>query len=120
MKSAHTPALRGTFLLPGLFCLLLVSGCGLTADQKTAVTEFTAATTDFSTLAADEFSRSREDVIEMNGLRLSLGDPSIDRNTALDEHFTVERVKARVDALNALKEYADLLSTLVTSSNQED
>jgi hypothetical protein len=116
----RTIASRSLFLFSVLLCLGSTSGCGLTGGQRAAVKEFAAATSDFSTLAADEFAKSRDDVIEMNGLRVSLADQSLRATDPLDQFFTVDRVKIRVDALNALKEYADLLATLATSSNQGD
>ena len=98
MRIAPHPALRGMLLPLGLLCLGFLPGCGLTTGQRTAVKEFAAATTDFSTLAAGEFSKSREDVIEMNTSRVTLGDPDPRlQNKPLDDYFTVDAVKARVE-----------------------
>jgi hypothetical protein len=69
-------------------------------------------------VSSAEFVKSRTDVVEMNGLRMALGD-RVDHGR-MDEPFTVDRVKARLDALGALGDYGTLLHTLVTSSQQEE
>ena len=93
----------------------LVAGCGLTVQQKAAVQRFATATSDFATLTSAELVSTRNDLIEMNTLRVELGDTAIqaDRTDAL---FTVDRVKTRVDAVTALKDYAELLQALATNS----
>lgn len=97
---------------------VLLGACGLTVRQRTAVQKFSAATIDFTTLTSSELIKSRTDVLEMNRLRVQLNDDTV-KLGRLDEHFTVERVKVRVDAVAALKEYAELLHTLVTSSQKD-
>jgi hypothetical protein len=92
-------------------------GCGLTLQQRAAVERFSAATIDFATLTSSELVRSRTDVLEMNTLRVQLNDDTV-KLDRMDAHFTVEQVKVRVDAMHALKEYAELLHTLVTTSQQ--
>jgi len=104
-------------LIVACFAVLLV-GCGLTRQQRAAVQQFSAATIDFATLTSSELIRSRTDVLEMNTFRIQLHD-----NTIKPDHlvtlFTVERVKVRVQAMQALEEYAHLLHTLVTTSQQD-
>jgi hypothetical protein len=99
-------------------CAVLLVGCGLTRQQRAAVQQFSAATIDFATLTSSELIRSRTDVLEMNTLRIELNDNTI-KPDRLDAHFTVERVKVRVGAVQALEEYAHLLQALVTTSQQE-
>ena len=96
---------------------LLLTGCGLSVQQRAAVQRFSAATADFADIGTSEFVRSRTDVLEMNKLRLQLQDDTL-KPSQIDEHFTVERVKVRVDAVGALKEYAELLLVLATSSQE--
>lgn len=96
---------------------VLQVGCGLTLQQRAAVERFSAATIDFATLTSSELVRSRTDVLEMNTLRVQLNDNTV-KLDHMDAHFTVEQVKVRVDAMHALKEYAELLHTLVTTSQQ--
>jgi hypothetical protein len=108
---------------PGRAVLLVLAaialaGCGLSVQQRAAVQKFSAATVDFAELASTEFTKSRTDVIAMNTMRVELGDrdASVD---ALDDLFTVGQVKTRLDTLGALSDYATLLHTLVTSSQEE-
>jgi hypothetical protein len=105
-------------LLVAACCAVLLVGCGLTRQQRAAVQGFSAATIDFATLASAELIRSRTDVLEMNTLRIQLNDNTV-KPGQLDAHFTVERVKVRVEALQALQEYAQLLHGLVTTSQPE-
>ncbi|HZI30798.1 MAG TPA: hypothetical protein VFF11_00575, partial [Candidatus Binatia bacterium] len=83
-----------------------------------AVQQFSGATTEFATLTRSEFIQSREDVIEMNRLRVLLGDESAAK--ALEGHFTMERLQPRLRALDALNQYGELLQTLLTTSSSAD
>ena len=57
-------------------------------------------------------------MLEMNTLRTQLNDNTI-KPDRMDAHFTVARVKVRVEAMQALEAYAQLLHALVTASQQE-
>lgn len=92
-------------------------GCGLSVQQRAAIERFSVSTGEFAELASSEFVKSRTDVLEMNKLRLQLQDDTV-KVTQIDEHFSVERVKVRVEAMAALKGYADLLHVLVTTSQE--
>jgi len=83
-------------------------GCGLSANQKTGVATFSAATMDLASLATAELAKTRSDVIEMNELRRKLGDRKV---AGFDGRLTLARVKTRVDAVNVLAAYAELLHT---------
>ncbi len=96
---------------------VFLAGCGLTLQQRAAVERFSAATIDFTTLTSSELIKSRTDVLQMNTLRVQLNDDTV-KPDHMDEHFTVDRVRVRVDAMHALKEYAELLHMLVTTSQQ--
>lgn len=94
-----------------LLCVLMLGGCGLSAAQRGAAAKFGAAAADLGTIAAEEFRRSRLDVIAMNTKRLGLGDESVDASR-LDGSFGVEDVAVRVDAALALREYGVVLAAL--------
>jgi hypothetical protein len=108
-------AARRSFLVG---CALLAA-CGLSSRQRAAVETFSTATLEFTGVTSTELVRTRTDVLEMNALRVQLDDDTLDRER-MDEHFTVDRVKRRLDALTALQRYATLLQTLVTSSQQAE
>lgn len=93
-----------------------VCGCGLSANQKTGVATFSAATMDLAALATAELAKTRSDVIEMNELRRKLGDKKV---AGFDGRLTLARVKTRVDAVNVLAAYAELLHTLATTSQDD-
>ena len=59
---------------------VLLSGCGLNIQQKAALDQFATATKDLSVTAQAELQKSRRDVVEMNRLRLELGDSTADVN----------------------------------------
>jgi hypothetical protein len=94
-------------------------GCGLTVNQRAGVERFSAATKDFARISSAEFVRSRTDVIEMNTLRVELMDDTVTLEQ-LDEHFSVPRVTERLRAIQALQDYAELLSSLVSTSQQDE
>ena len=97
----------------------LLGGCGLTLQQKAAVQRFATTTSTFATLSSAEFVTSRRDLIEMNMLRVQLGDDAVTPDR-VDTLFTVDRVKARVDAVAALKDYGELLNALATNSQTSE
>lgn len=88
----------------------------MTANQRSAAIRFSAAAGDLGTLAANEFVRTRQDVIDMNMLRQELGDTL---EAGLDGGMTVERTRIRVQAAEALKEYGELLGTLTSHSEKD-
>lgn len=98
--------------IAGVAIAVGLTGCGLTVQQKAALDHFASATHDFSTLAQTEFQKSRQDVIEMNRYRFELGDPRV-KATELDQLLTRDRAEARIMALQALEDYAELLRKLV-------
>jgi hypothetical protein len=99
-------------LLYWLVFLPLLQGCGLTIQQKAALDQFASATRDLSVATQTEFQKSRQDVIDMNRLRLELGDSRADV-TKLDSLLTLDRTKDRVVALQVLEDYGGLLNKLV-------
>lgn len=103
------PARLGSVLV--LLCVLMLAGCGLSAAQRGAAVKFGAAAADLGAVAAEEFRRSRLDVIAMNTKRLGLGDESVDA-ARLDGYFGVEDVAVRMDAALALREYGVVLAAL--------
>jgi hypothetical protein len=116
-ESGRAPGFVPLVLL-GLMTWALV-GCGLTVNQRAGVERFSAATKDLASVSSTEFVRSRTDVIEMNTLRVELMDNTVTLER-LDEHFTVARVTERLRAIQALQDYAELLSTLVSTSQKEE
>lgn len=105
-------SLRARVLLYCLVFLPLLQGCGLTIQQKAALDQFATATRDLSVAAQTEFQKSRQDVVEMNRLRLELGDQRADV-TKLDSLLTLDRTRERIVALQVLEDYAGLLNKLV-------
>ena len=104
---------RSLEIIASLVLAIAFLGCGLTVKQQAAIDLFSAATSDFATVGRSEFQQSRADVTEMNTRRLELGDDSVPEN--LDGLLTIERTMARLAALEALQEYAQLLSALVST-----
>ncbi len=104
-------------LIAGLVMAVGLSGCGLTIQQKAALDQFATATRDLSVAAQTELQKSRQDVVEMNRLRLELGDSTADV-TKLDSLLTLDRTRERLAALQALEDYGGLLNKLVGTASQ--
>lgn len=96
---------------------VVLSGCGLNIQQKAALDQFATATRDLSVAAQTELQKSRQDVVEMNRLRLELGDSTADV-TKLDSLLTLDRTRERMAALQALEDYGGLLNKLVGTASQ--
>lgn len=116
------PVVRGKIIgWQPIMCLVVaavLSGCGLTVQQKAALDQFSTATRELSMAAQTELQKSRQDVIEMNRLRLELGDSTADV-TNLDSFLTLTRTTERLIALQALEDYGGLLTKLVGTASQE-
>jgi hypothetical protein len=110
-------AFRSFACLSAILLLTVVTGCGLTVQQKTAVQQFGSATSDFAALTRSEFIQSRQDVIKMNRLRVLLGDESV---KSLDAPFTPDAMLPRIRALDALSDYGVLLQTLLNTSSEAE
>ena len=89
-----------------LVTVLLVTGCGLTATQKAAVTGFGDAAQTLGALTAEEFVAGRNDVIEMNTLRGELKDPRV-ADKEPDGNFTLAETEIRVKAAKTLARYGE-------------
>lgn len=100
-----------------LVVTVVLSGCGLNIQQKAALDQFATATRDLSVAAQTELQKSRQDVVEMNRLRLELGDSTADV-TKLDSLLTLDRTRERLVALQALEDYGGLLNKLVGTASQ--
>ena len=97
----------------------LLAGCGLTVHQRAALLDFNRAATEFSSVTANEFHYTRDDVIKLNIYRDKLGDASLDPDR-MDGNFSPDRLKIRLEAMAALQSYADLLQKLIAASPQEE
>ncbi len=102
-----------------LIVAVVLSGCGLTIQQKAALDQFATATRALSIAAQTELQKSRQDVVDMNRLRLELGDSTADVAN-LDSLLTLDRTRERVVALQALEDYGVLLNKLVGTASQEE
>lgn len=107
--------MRGVLLAGVIAAAMVLGGCGLSSAQRQATVRFADATSALAELSAQEFKQSRLDVIEMNTARRRLGDTGV-RAEVLDENFELSAVQARVDMVEALSRYADLLKALATGS----
>lgn len=101
----------------GAVVLLLFAGCGMTSHQRLLVHDFASATSEFAAVAQEEFVQSRQDVIAMNRMRVLLGAGNVEN---LDGHFTLERTRVRLQALESLERYGQLLQLLVSTSSAEE
>jgi hypothetical protein len=99
--------------------ILFLTGCALTVKQRAAVRDFNRAATEFADITSSEFQHTRADVLRLNIYRDQLRDDALDPER-MDGSFTPERVKIRLDAMAALRSYADLLQKLVAGSQQDE
>ncbi|HWN95269.1 MAG TPA: hypothetical protein VNT99_09570 [Methylomirabilota bacterium] len=110
---------RLSIIIVSAVAILFLTGCGLSLKQRAAVRDFNRAATGLADITSHEFQHTREDVLKLNIYREQLGDASLDPER-MDESFTPERVKIRLDAMTALASYAHLLQKLVDGSQADD
>lgn len=92
-----------------LIAAVVLSGCGLTIQQKAALDQFATATRALSMAAQTELQKSRQDVVDMNRLRLELRDSTADVANLDSPLLWI--------ALQALEDYGVLLNKLVGTAS---
>ncbi len=105
-----------------ILCLLIQVGCGLTEIQKKNAANFSKATVALSQAASNELIAMRNGVIQMNTYGLAaVGEqdplPGIDN---IEQALTAEAVKTRIQAVEVLKTYGELLLSLVEETQEKE
>jgi hypothetical protein len=103
-------------------CLI---GCGLTADQRKAVTSFSSSASDLGSAAGDEFSQMQGTAVKLNTALYSGGDPAISSEIRqglyrnLYGNFTPDRMVLRIQLAQNLQKFGTLLNQLATTSETD-
>ena len=105
-----------------ILCLLIQVGCGLTDIQKKNATNFSKATVALSQATSNELIAMRNGVIQINTYGLAaVGEqdplPGIQN---LEQTFTAEAIKTRIQAVDVLKTYGELLLSLVEETQEKE
>lgn len=104
--------------------LVAGAGCGLTAKQKAAVSQFGASAATLGDITSSELKAMRDGTIKMTMERLLLGGKSKDSNlgdqTSLDRGFEVKRVETVSGAARALAAYGKSLTALVDDTQSAE
>jgi hypothetical protein len=121
-----------------LFTILLsvsLTGCGLTKAQKSSIASFGQATATLGAISKEQFQGGRENVIQMNRQRLAiekkilparkLDGTSVDRSfyancLNLDSGIDPTNIERRVDAVELLTEYGNLLVAFSTETQEKE
>lgn len=104
-------------------CLLIQVGCAsLTPSQRMNIANFSNATVTLGDLVSEELLKMREATIQMNTYRINVvgEEPGLPGINDLDEKFDVEHVKVRIQAVEALKSYGQLLQALIETTPEDD
>lgn len=113
---------RMILCLSSVLWLLAQIGCAtLTENQRKNAADFSKATTALAEVTLNEFVQMRDGTILMNTYRLAAvgeeeGQAGLDN---LDEAFDVEDVKIRIQAVEVLKTYGELLQALVDETQEK-
>lgn len=105
-----------------ILCVLSVVGCGLTATQRKYTANLSKATTALAEVTSNELVQMREGTIQNNTYRIvAVGEePELAGLNDLDEAFDVDIVKVRVQAVEVLKTYGNLLQSLVEETQEKE
>lgn len=119
------------------FTILLIvclAGCGLTKAQKSSIDSFGQATATLGAISKEQFQGGRENVIQMNRQRLAiekkilpaikLDGTSADRSfyanwLNLDSGLDPTNIESRVDAVELLTQYGNLLVAFSTETQEK-
>jgi len=103
-------------------CLI---GCGLTADQRKAVTSFSSSASDLGSASGEEFSQMQGTAVKLNTALYSGGDPAISSEIRqglyrnLYGNFTPDRMALRIQLAQNLQKFGTLLNQLATTSETD-
>lgn len=105
-----------------MLCIFIAIGCSLTATQRKHTANFSKATAALAELASNELVQMRDGTIQVNTYRLAAVGEENDQAglNDLDETFDVEDVKVRVQAVEVLKTYGELLQSLVEETQAKE
>jgi hypothetical protein len=114
------------FLLTALAGIIQsLVGCGLTSDQRKAVTSFSNGASDLGEASADEFSQMPGVAVKLNTALYSGGDPAISSEIRqgayrnLYGNFTPARMALRIQLAQNLQKFGRLLNQLSTTSETD-
>lgn len=98
---------------------VLLLGCGITPEQRTAIVSFSAATIQVTDVAAEQFVKVRHDTVMLRSRMLALGSDSVKLSNSdadLDGPLNLDELNRRLATLSALELYARLLEQLATDT----
>lgn len=110
------------FLLLLIIVLLMATGCGLRATQRTAVDDFAESTAAVGKIASDELVSMRNESITMNrnALELAGPDPDLPKLDELDGAFRPAETIVIFKAIGVIRTYGESLQTLVRDTQQDN
>jgi hypothetical protein len=126
--------LNSKYYIVILLCICL-AGCGLTKGQKNGISAFGQATSTLGTTSKDQFQGSRENIIQMNKQRLAIvkkvlpekqqdGKPetrdSYTKELDLYSGLKQENIEKRVDAIDLLVKYGNLLVAFSEDTQEKE
>ncbi len=105
-----------------IFCLLIQIGCGLTNNQRKNTANFSKATVVLSKATSNELIEMRNGVIQMNTYGLAaVGEESpLPKINNMEQAFKAIDIKARIQAVEVLKTYGELLLSLVENTQEKE
>ncbi len=105
-----------------ILCLLIQTGCGLTKIQKKNATRFSKATVALSQATSNELIAMRNGVIQMNTYGLAaVGEKEpLPQIQNIEQTFSSEAIKIRIQAVEVLNTYGKLLLSLVEETQEKE
>jgi hypothetical protein len=99
---------------------VVLSSCGLTANQIVKTQSFGSATASIGKLGEEEFVTIRNSIIDMNKELVVIDNTKTADSLVFDKPTYAEPTSKRVAASKALKLYGELLSKLVSEDRSEN
>jgi hypothetical protein len=107
-------------LLLALCMVVVLSGCGLTVQQRGVLTEYSSATSDVGARSATEFSAMQKMVVQANKYNIVIeGMETYAPLQELSGDLSDSNISPRIKAAKALESYGRLLNQLVNKSEKE-
>lgn len=100
--------------------VFVMSGCGLSPQQKQHIESFAMSTEAVSTIARDQFTETRSNIIELRKRTVVLSGNNPPKELDLDGGLNVEGIAARLAAVKALYAYGQTLEKLSSNDKSDD
>ena len=99
---------------------VVLAGCGLSSEQRTAISGFSGAASQFGDMTSRQLIDARNTIIDLNMRTLALNPGRLEHPELIDDGLTPDRLAVRLNAAATIKTYAELLTAIVEDTQKKE